>query len=62
MEKKPKNFNSPLLLTVWSRESGAFQDAEVVFDFIGISSKAVEQVMMVLGIQKPLFVEGDGSR
>lgn len=60
MKKKP--FSFILLLTVQSRESGAFQDTKIVFDFIGISSKAVEQVMMVPRIQMSLFVKGDGSR
>lgn len=52
----------PTLLTVWSRDSCAFQDTKIVFDFIGISSEAVEQVMMVPRIQMSLFGKGDGSR
>lgn len=44
---RKKIFSSLLLLTVGSRESGAFQDAEIVFDLIGISFEAVEQVVMV---------------
>lgn len=58
----PPFFFLPILLTVWSRDSSAFQDTKIVFDFIGISSKAVEQVMMVPRIQMSLFGKGDGSR
>lgn len=30
------------LLTVQFREGGAFQDTEVIFDFVGVSAEAIE--------------------
>lgn len=60
-EKKLLHFSLSSLLTVQSGEGGAFQDAEIVFDFIGIPFEAVEEVLVILRIQFSLFVEGDGS-
>lgn len=50
------------LLTVQSREDGAFQDTEIIFDFVGVSAEAEEQVMMVHCTEFSLFVEGKGRR
>lgn len=48
----------PSALTVRTREGGAFQDSEVVLDFIGVPAKAVEKVVAVQRIHISASVEG----
>lgn len=46
------------LLTVPFRKRGAFQNTEVILDFVGVSPEAVEQVVVVHGAPDPPSVGG----
>lgn len=52
----------PSASTVMFGESAAFQNTEIIFDFVGIPAKAVEKVLMVHGVEVSLLVEGKSRR